>query len=197
MNPLDALMEAFRCLPGVGRKTATRYAFCLMRAPCETVEGLVQAIRDVRERLKPCSICHFYSESDPCTFCDDPRRDAGLLCVVEDTLNVFIIEKSGAYKGRYHVLGGLMAPLKGIQPEHLAVADLVRRVETGAFREVILALSPTVEGLTTARFLENALKYLPVAVSELARGLAVGTDLEYADEVTLNLAMEGRTLVKK
>lgn len=197
MNPLDALTEAFRCLPGVGKKTATRYAFHLMRAPRETVEGLVQAIRDVQDRLKPCSICHFYSEGNPCAFCDDPRRDAGLLCVVEDTLNVFIIEKSSAYKGRYHVLGGLIAPLKGIQPEHLTVADLVRRVETGAFREVILALSPTIEGLTTARFLENALKHLPVAVSELARGLAVGTDLEYADEVTLNLALEGRTLVKK
>lgn len=197
MNPLDALMEALRCLPGVGKKTATRYAFHLMRAPHETVEGFVQAIRDVRERLKPCAVCHFYSEKDPCVFCEDPRRDAGLLCVVEDTLDVFLIEKGGAFKGRYHVLGGLIAPLKGVQPEHLAVADLVRRVETGAFREVILALSPTVEGLTTARFLENALKGMPVAVSELARGLAVGTDLEYADEVTLNLALEGRTPVKK
>ena len=197
MNPLDVLMEAFRCLPGVGKKTATRYAFHIMRASGESVEELVRAIRDVREKLKPCNLCHFYSQDDLCPFCADTARDAGLLCVVEDTLNVFHIEKSGAFKGRYHVLGGLIAPLKGVQPEHLTIAHLVRRVEEGQFREVILALSPTVEGLTTARFLENALKDCPVAVSEPALGLAVGTDLEYADEVTLNLAMEGRTKVKK
>jgi recombination protein RecR len=197
MNPLDSLMEAFRCLPGVGKKTATRYAFSILRASPENVDALVKAIHDVRERLKPCGICHFYSQDDPCTYCADPARDDGLLCVVEDTLNVFHIEKSGAYKGRYHILGGLIAPLKGVQPEHLSIAHLIQRVESGHFREVILALSPTVEGLTTARFLENALKEHPVAVSELARGLAVGTDLEYADEVTLNLALEGRTRITK
>jgi len=122
------------------------------------VDALVGAIRDVREELRPCSVCHFYSENDPCSFCGDPARDAQMLCVVEDTLNVFQIEKSAGYRGRYHVLGGLIAPLKGIQPEHLHVEDLIRRVESGGFREVILALSPTVEGLTTARFLENILK---------------------------------------
>lgn len=197
MNPLDGLMEALRCLPGVGRKTATRYAFQLLRAPKETVDELLKAIQAVRENMRPCSVCHFYSESDPCIFCGDPARDTGLLCVVEDTLNVFHIEKSAGYKGRYHVLGGLIAPLKGVQPEHLHVADLIRRVESGRFREVILALSPTVEGLTTARFLENILKDQSVSVSELARGLTVGTDLEYVDEVTLNLALEGRVPVRK
>jgi len=197
MNPLDSLMDALRCLPGVGRKTASRYAFHLMRAPAETVDTLVKAIHGVREELRPCSVCHFYSENDPCSFCSDSARDAQLLCVVEDTLNVFQIEKSAGYRGRYHVLGGLIAPLKGIQPEHLHVADLIRRVESGGFREVILALSPTVEGLTTARFLENILKDKSMVVSELARGLTVGTDLDYVDEVTLNLAMEGRIPVRK
>jgi len=195
MGPLDALIEAFRSLPGVGRKTATRYAFHILRASPDAVRGLADALVAVKERLKPCSVCHSYTDTDPCPLCADPQRDNAILCVVEDTREVLLLERLGGYRGRYHVLGGLLAPLKGIQPEHLAVGGLMERVDEGAIKEVILALSPTVEGLTTARYLENLLKGRCVKVSELARGLAVGTDLEYADEATLSLALEGRTTV--
>lgn len=195
MGPLDALIEAFRALPGVGRKTATRYAFHILRASPETVRGLAEALVAVKERLRPCSVCRSFTDADPCPLCADPERDDALLCVVEDTREVLLLERLGGYRGRYHVLGGLLAPLKGVHPEHLAVNGLMKRVGAGGVKEVILALSPTVEGLTTSRYLENLLKGSSVKVSELARGLAVGTDLEYADEATLSLALEGRTTV--
>jgi recombination protein RecR len=195
MGPLDALIEAFRSLPGVGRKTATRYAFHVLRASPEAVRGLADALVAVKERLRPCSVCRSFTDADPCPLCADPQRDDALLCVVEDTREVLLLERLGGFKGRYHVLGGLLAPLKGVRPEHLAVEGLMERVDAGCVKEVILALSPTVEGLTTSRYLENLLKGRLVKVSELARGLAVGTDLEYADEATLSLALEGRTTV--
>jgi recombination protein RecR len=195
MGPLDALIEAFRALPGVGRKTATRYAFHILREKPEAVRGLADALVAVKESLRPCSVCRCFSEADPCPLCSDPERAGTQLCVVEDTRDVLLVERLGGYRGRYHVLGGLLAPLKGVQPEHLAVDGLLQRLDGGGVDEVILALSPTVEGLTTARYLENILKGRGVRVSELARGLAVGTDLEYADEATLALALEGRTTV--
>lgn len=195
MGPLDRLIEAFRSLPGVGRKSATRFAFHILRASPEEVRGLAEALVAVKEGLGPCSICRSFAETDPCPLCGDPQRNETQLCVVEDTRDVLILERLGGYRGRYHVLGGLLAPLKGVQPDHLAVDALLDRLDRGGVEEVILALSPTVEGLTTARYLENRLKGRSVRVSELARGLAVGTDLEYADEATLSLAMEGRTTV--
>ena len=195
MGPLDALIEAFRALPGVGRKTATRYAFHILRTSPEAVRGLADALVAVKDRLQPCSVCRFFADTDPCPLCADPGRNGALLCVVEDTRDVLILERLGGFNGRYHVLGGLLAPLKGVQPEHLAVEGLLKRLDAGGVEEVILALSPTVEGLTTARYLENLLKGRPMRFSELARGLAMGTDLEYAAEATLSLALEGRTTV--
>jgi recombination protein RecR len=196
MGPLDALIEAFRALPGVGRKTATRYAFHILRAEPEAVRALADALVAVKEGLRPCSVCRCFADADPCALCADPRRDPAQLCVVEDTRDVLLLERLGGFRGRYHVLGGLLAPLKGVRPEHLAVEGLLGRLEDGGVAEVILALSPTVEGLTTARFLENLLRGKGVKVSELARGLAMGTDLEYADEATLAMALEGRTTVQ-
>lgn len=195
MGPLDALIEAFRTLPGVGRKTATRYAFHILRASPESVRGLTDALAAVKEQLRPCSVCRSFSDHDPCLLCADPERDDSVLCVVEDTREVLLLERLGGFRGRYHVLGGLLAPLKGVLPEHLAVDGLLKRLDSRPVKEVILALSPTVEGLTTARYLENLIQGRAVKVSELARGLAVGTDLEYADEATLSLALQGRTTV--
>ena len=180
-------------LPGIGRKTAQRLTFFLLKQPAETAERLAEAIRRVRGRVTACASCGNLSEDDPCPICRDPRRDATLLCVVEESADVGAIERAGRYRGRYHVLGGRLSPLEGVGPDQLHVAQLVARVSNGSgVREVIVATNPSMEGEATATYLQQVLKPTGVRVTRIARGLPVGGDLEYADAVTIAQALTAR-----
>jgi recombination protein RecR len=190
-EPFQALVEALRRLPGIGSKTATRLAFHVMRAPREEVEGLARCLREVRERMRHCSTCGSLTDVDPCRLCSDPGRDQRLLVVVEEPANVLHLERSH-FRGRYHVLGGALSPLRGIGPEDLRIPPLLERVRAGTIEEVILATNPTSEGEATAHYLARLLKPLGPKVSRIGFGLPVGSDLDYADEVTLGKALEGR-----
>lgn len=191
-GPLADLVERLTHLPSIGRKTAQRLAFFLLKAPPEEAEQLAAAIRDVRSRIRVCSVCHNLTEADPCSLCADPGRDDGMLCVVEEGHDVAAIERTSRYRGRYHVLGGVLSPLDGIGPDELALDDLLQRVRDGEIREVIIATNPTVEGEATASYLAGMLKPIGVQVSRIAAGIPVGGNLEYADEVTMSRALEGR-----
>lgn len=191
------LIDALSQLPGIGPKSASRLAFFLLRSPAETSLALADALRDLKARTRLCSVCFNITEGDPCPICADPSRDHGLICVVEEPLDVAAIERSRVYRGVYHVLHGVISPINGIGPDDLRIEELVSRVRRAAeagqpVREVILATNPTVEGEMTASFIQRKLAGLSVSVTRLARGLPVGSDLEYADEVTLSRALEGR-----
>ncbi|MFC1463259.1 MAG: recombination mediator RecR [Candidatus Brachytrichaceae bacterium NZ_4S206] len=191
------LIDALSQLPGIGPKSASRLAFFLLRSPAETSLALAEALRDLKARTRLCSVCFNITESDPCAICADASRDHGLICVVEEPLDVAAIERSRVYRGVYHVLHGVISPINGIGPDDLRIEELVSRVRRAAeagqpVREVILATNPTVEGEMTASFIQRKLAGLEVHVTRLARGLPVGGDLEYADEVTLSRALEGR-----
>ena len=180
-------------LPGIGRKTAQRLTFFLLKQPAETATRLAEAIRSVRERVIACGVCGTLTDEDPCAICRDPRRDASLLCVVEEAADVTAIERAGRFRGRYHVLGGRLSPLEGIGPEALRLDRLVDRVANGAgVREVIIATNPSMEGEVTATFLQQVLRPTGVRVTRIARGLPVGGDLEYADGVTIAQALLAR-----
>jgi len=180
-------------LPGIGRKTAQRLTFFLLKQPAETAERLAEAIRRVRGRVTACGTCGNLSEDDPCPICRDPRRDAALLCVVEESADVGAIERAGRYRGLYHVLGGRLSPLEGVGPDQLHLAQLVARVSNGSgVREVIVATNPSMEGEATATYLQQVLKPSGVRVTRIARGLPVGGDLEYADAVTIAQALSAR-----
>lgn len=191
-GPVADLIERLMRLPTVGRKTAQRLTFYLLKAPREEAEGLAAAIRTVREEIRPCSVCNNLTHEDPCDLCSDPRRDDSLLCVVEEGHDVAAIERTSHYRGRYHILGGALSPLDGIGPEELHLDELVKRVEEGDVEEVIIATNPTVEGEATAAYLARVLKKTGVSVSRIAAGIPVGGDLEYADEVTMSRSLEGR-----
>lgn len=191
------LIDAFSQLPGIGPKSASRLAYFLLRQPIETSMTLSDALRDLKAHTRLCSVCYNITETDPCPICADTARDHGLICVVEEPLDVSAIERSRVYKGSYHVLHGVISPINGVGPDELKVAELIGRVskaqQAGApTREVILATNPTVEGEQTAAFIQRKLAPLGVKVTRLARGLPVGGDLEYADEITLGRALEGR-----
>lgn len=192
-DPVSELIAELTRLPSIGRKTAQRLAFYLLKAPPEQSDRLAAAIREVRTSVRPCSICQNLSHRDPCAFCDDPRRQDDVLCVVEESLDVEAIERTGRFRGRYHVLGGVLSPLDGIGPDELNLDALVQRVERAEAREVIVATNPTVEGEATAAYVARLLKPLGVTVSRIASGIPVGGDLEYADEVTMARALEGRS----
>ena len=180
-------------LPGIGRKTAQRLTFFLLKQPADTAERLADAIRRVRGRVTACGACGNLSEDDPCPICRDPRRDAALLCVVEESADVGAIERAGRYRGRYHVLGGRLSPLEGVGPDQLHLAQLVARVSNGSgVLEVIVATNPSMEGEATATYLQQVLKPTGVRVTRIARGLPVGGDLEYADAVTIAQALAAR-----
>ncbi len=180
-------------LPGIGRKTAQRLTFHLLKQPAEIAERLAQAIRQVREQVIACGTCGNLTDEDPCGICRDPRRDAALLCVVEEAADVAAIERAARFRGHYHVLGGRLSPLDGIGPEALHVERLVARVANGsAVREVIVATNPSMEGEVTATYLQQVLKPTGVRVTRIARGLPVGGDLEYADGVTIAQALQAR-----
>jgi recombination protein RecR len=192
LGPLQALVDHLQRLPGIGAKGAQRLAFHLLRQPRDDVEALVGAIRDVKERITYCSVCHNITDADPCYYCTHDGRDRSVICVVEDPHNVTAVERTREFNGAYHVLMGSLSPLQGIGPDDLRIKSLLERVGGGAVSEVILATNPNVEGEATAIYLAKLLKPLGVRVTRIAMGLPVGSDIEYADEVTIHKAMEGR-----
>ena len=190
--PLEQVITELSKLPGIGRKTAQRLTFHLLKAPPENVAALARALAELREKVRFCSACFNLSDSELCPVCSDPRRDPALLCVVEEPSNLTALERTSAYRGLYHVLGGALSPLKDIGPEDLHIRDLVERTRKGQFREIILATSPNVEGEATAVYLSRLLKPLGVSLTRLAQGLPAGSDLEFTDDLTLQRAFEGR-----
>jgi len=191
-DPIRLLVEALGRLPGIGEKTATRLAYFILREPAEYARDLSRAILEVKERIRLCSVCCDLTEEDPCRRCRSADRDEALLCVVARPQDIFAIERSGGFAGRFHVLHGVLAPLEGIGPDDLKVRELLTRLEGGSVREVIVATGPNVEGEATALYLAKLLKPLGVKVSRLATGLPVGAELEFADATTLCRALEAR-----
>jgi recombination protein RecR len=191
-DPLSKLVEQLQRLPGIGAKSAQRLAFHILKTPREEVDRLGDAMREVKDRVTYCSVCSNITDVDPCFFCTNPTRDHSVICVVEEPENVNGIEKTRDFKGVYHVLMGALSPLHGVGPDDLKIRDLLMRVGRGGVQEVILATNPNVEGEATAIYLAKLLKPLGVRVTRIAMGVPVGSDLEYADEVTMHKAMEGR-----
>jgi len=190
--PVTRMIEELAELPGIGHKTAARLTFFLLRNQTGLAERLAEALRELRERTRFCSVCYNITEEDPCPVCADPERDRSVFCVVEEPLDMLAIEQAGMYKGVYHVLHGVLAPSEGMFVENLRINELVARLRRGGVREVILATNPTSEGDWTSSYLLTRLRPLGVRVTRLGRGLPVGGDLEYADAVTLMQALEGR-----
>lgn len=189
---IQDLIDALGRLPGIGPKSAQRIAFYILQSENEIALNLVEAVRTVKERVKFCSICGNVSEDQECKICKDPRRDNSQICVVEESKDVIAIERTREFRGKYHVLGGAISPIDGIGPEQLRIRELMQRLSDSAVQEVILATDPNLEGEATATYLARMIKPLGISVSRLASGLPVGGDLEYADEVTLGRAFEGR-----
>jgi recombination protein RecR len=191
-EPLARLIAEFKRLPGIGQKSAQRIAFHVLRAPRENAESLAQSILDVKDKLGLCGVCNNIADSEICQFCRDPNRDSTVVCVVEEPNDIVGIETTRQFQGRYHVLHGALSPLRGIGPESLKIKGLVERIGQGEIKELIVATNPTVEGEATAVYLARLLKPLGVKVSRIAMGIPVGSGLEFADEVTISKAMEGR-----
>ncbi len=194
---LERLIEEFSKFPGVGRKTSQRLAFNMLHYTLQEAERLAEAIVEVKQRIRPCTVCFSFTESDPCPICQDPTRNRAIICVVEQPNNIFPIEKSGVFRGLYHVLMGAISPLDGIGPDQLKFSELRRRVENEEVTELILATHPTVKGEATSLFLQQALAGKGTKITRLARGIPAGGDLEYVDDVTLIEAFSGRQLFGK
>lgn len=193
MTGLDRLIAQLSRLPGVGKKSAGRIAYHLLKADRAFVERLADTISNLQDTVKKCSVCGNYTEQDPCPVCSDPGRERDLICVVEQPQDVHTIEQTGEYRGLYHVLGGAINPVEGVGPDNLSIGQLMRRIADGSVTEVIIATNPTVEGDTTALYLHRMLNERGIAVSRLASGLPVGGDLEYADRTTLARSLKSRT----
>jgi recombination protein RecR len=193
---LDDFIDSLTILPGIGRKSASRIAFYLLKLPRQKVEELAQTMVTSRLNLKPCTRCGNLTEGELCRICDDPRRDQSLICVVEESSDVVVIENTSEYKGVYHVIGGALSPLDGIGPDDINIASLENRVSDGEVKEIILATNPNTEGEATAAYLLNLLKPYKVKITRIARGIPVGGFLEYADKTTLSKALENRTEVR-
>ncbi|HUW94229.1 MAG TPA: recombination mediator RecR [Anaerolineae bacterium] len=189
---VERLIEELNRLPGIGPKTASRLTFYLLRSPQSQVQALAKAIGELQEMVVTCSVCFNIAESSPCPICGDNQRDRSVLCVVEEPLDVLAVERTGEYDGLYHVLHGAISPIEGVGPEDLKIAELVERLHSNPVDEVILATNPNLEGDSTAMYISRQLASLDVRVTRLAHGLPMGGDLEYADEVTLTRALEGR-----
>ncbi|MAV96430.1 MAG: recombination protein RecR [Candidatus Marinimicrobia bacterium] len=187
------LIDELSRLPGIGRKTAQRLAFHFLNSDEEQSHSLSQSLLDIKIKIKNCSICHGITEKDPCKICNDPRKNDSFICVVENAYDIFVFEKTNSFSGKYHVLGGALSPLDGIGPDDLNIESLVNRIKDGF--EVVIATNPSVEGETTALYLSKILGQKGVNVTKLARGVPVGSDLEYVDDATLIRAMEGRVSV--
>ena len=190
--PVNRLIEEFSKLPGVGPKSAQRLTYYLLRASAEDAQALAQAILEVKEKIILCSLCQNITDADPCAICRNDQRDQDSICVVEEPLDILALERTGSYKGLYHVLHGVISPMDGIGPDDLKVRELLARLKTGQVREVIMATNPNLEGEATAMYLTRLIAPLSLKVTRLARGLPMGADLEYADNVTLARAIEGR-----
>jgi recombination protein RecR len=191
-SPIARLVVELGKLPGIGEKTAARLAFHILRAPLEDAQALALAITDLRAKIRLCSSCWDFTEDDPCAICRDERRDGTLMCVVAHPQDVIAIERTGGYRGRYHVLHGVLSPLEGIGPDDLRIAELIKRCGGSQLREVIVATNPSVEGETTAIYLAKLLRPLGVRTSRIATGVPMGGELEYADRLTLARALDGR-----
>jgi len=189
---INRLIEELKHLPGIGQKTAQRLAFHLLRGDREQAFALSDAIRDAKEKIRECSICNNITDNDPCLFCTGATRNKAIICVVEEATNIQAVEKTRQFSGMYHVLGGALSPLQGIGPDQLKIKSLIERLKGGAVEEIIVATNPTAEGEATAVYLSKLIKPLGVNVTRIAMGIPVGSDLEYADEVTMMKAMEGR-----
>ena len=192
MSAIDDLTGELARLPGIGRKTALRLTYHLLKQPPEQSRRLGDALRTLSEKVRPCTRCFNLTEEELCALCRDPRRDAALICVVEEAADIGAIERAGEYRGQYHVLGGRLSPLDGVTPDDLTIPQLVRRIEGGGIREVILATNPSLEGEATALYVQRQLTTYPLSITRIARGLPVGGDLEYADGVTIAQALSAR-----
>ena len=192
-EPVTKLIDELKRLPGVGHKSAQRLAFYILRADREETERLVEAINEVKERIILCSVCNNITDVDPCRFCSSPSRDKRLLLVVEEPYNLVTIEKTREYRGLYHVLHGALSPIRGIGPDELKIKNLLERLRAGEVEEIILATNPNTEGEATANYISKLLKPLGLRITRIAMGVPVGSDLEYADEITLSRALSGRS----
>lgn len=191
-RPVQALIDELSRLPGIGPKSASRLTYFLLRQPPEQSKSLADALVELKEHTRFCSICFNMTENDPCPLCQDEQRETGMICVVEEPLDVIAIERTRAFKGRYHVLHGAISPVEGIGPDDLRIKELLGRLQSRKVQEVILATNPSYEGEATSMYLQKQITPLGIKVTRLARGLPIGGDLEYADETTLARALEGR-----
>ena len=191
-QPVLRLIEAFSRLPGIGPKSASRLTYYLLRSPSDETTELSEALKELRERTQFCSVCFNITEDSPCPICKSEERDRGVICVVEEPLDVMAIERTREYRGLYHVLHGVISPMDGIGPEDLRIRELIDRVDDGTVKEIILATNPSLEGENTAMYIQRKISKPMIKITRLARGLPMGGDLEYADEVTLARALEGR-----
>ncbi len=191
-EPISRLIDELKHLPGVGQKTAQRLAFHLLRAAPEQALALADAIREAKTNIRECTVCNNITDVDPCLYCSGPTRDHKIICVVEEPHNIMAVEKTRQYNGLYHVLGGALSPLDGIGPDQLKLKSLIERLKDGGVEEIIVATNPTAEGEATAVYVSKLLKPLGVRVTRIGVGIPVGADLEYADEITMLKAMEGR-----
>ncbi len=194
-EPISRLIQELTKLPGIGEKTASRLALHILRAPKTDAEGLARAILDVKEKIRLCSRCLNLTEQELCAICRDPKRNSELVCVVSGPEDLMALEKSGSYRGLYHVLHGVLSPLEGIGPNDLRIQEFLARLQTGQVKEVILATNPSAEGEATAQYLAQIIKPLGLRVTRIARGVPMGGDLQYIDEVTLSKSLENRTPV--
>ncbi len=195
-EPMARLIEELKKLPGVGAKTAQRYAFHILRSSDEDAAALAEAVRGIKASLRLCSICNNITDVDPCAYCSNPARNQRVVCVVEEPTNIAAVERTRGYNGGYHVLHGTLSPLHGVGPDQLRASTLVARVERGEVDEVIMATSPTLEGEATANWLASTLRGFPVRITRIATGVPAGSDIEYADEVTMSRALDGRHELK-
>lgn len=191
-RPVEELIAELKKLPGIGSKSAQRLAFHIVRASCSEARGLAESILNVTDSIRYCSVCFNITDVDPCFYCTDPLRDRGLICVLEEPHNVIAVERTREYRGLYHVLLGVLSPLNGIGPDQLKIRALLERLKDGQVEEVIVATNPSVEGEATALYLSKLIKPLQVRVTRIAMGVPMGGDLEYADEITMARALEGR-----
>src|SRR5512136_2235195 len=191
-EPIERLIDEFRKLPGIGSKSAQRLAYSILRRPREDAERLSQAILEVKDRIRYCSRCNNFSDQDPCHYCSNASRSSETICVVEEPHDILAVEKTREYHGQYHVLHGVLSPINGVGPEDLMLKNLLERLREASVREIILATNPNVEGEATAIYLAKLLKPIGVKISRIALGVPVGSDLEYADEVTMSKALEHR-----
>ena len=190
--PIARLVEELQRLPGIGRKTAQRLAFHLMRQPTAEAERLAQAILDAKQNLRPCSVCHNITEQDPCGFCSSSTRNHKQICVVESAQDILNVERTRSYQGLYHVLGGVLSPLQGMGPDQLNLKSLLERLKGDSVEEIIVATNPNAEGEATALYLSKLIKPLGIRITRLGMGLPAGSELEYADQITMTRALEGR-----